>query len=179
MKRLFLQYQDDKESVSTVSMVILLYHRLGDTENVKKERKLLFRENFYNRILNNSHLHPTDTFKQIKSHDEIYGCDAICPCKGYTRNIKSGDFFNEIMRFLIKEKITGKKFFFVRDSKSIAWYELRAELLLNAFKKNELYVTNSSTLEWVQVDVETMAEFEIGHTISKPTPLKKSVKKKK
>ncbi len=184
MKRLFLQYQEDTESISTISSVLLLSHRLADVSDIKTEKIRFTRDNFYNTVFNYSLKFRVDAFKHIKNHDEIYGCDAICPCTGYARNIDSGSFFNEIMQFLIKEKITGKKFFFIRDNKSIAWTWLRPELLLNAFKNNELYVSNSSTLEWNKVDIETVVEFEIGHTIkpkivSKSIPVKKTIKKKK
>lgn len=91
------------------------------------------------------------TWKAVLSSDEIYASTSLMP-------LISNDYtgapviFNGMCERAIKENVTGKSVFILRDLKDIDWDMIDFKLMKRAFKNNKLFMFDAQR-DMVEINV--------------------------
>ena len=126
----------------------------GHLETLSK----LFEEDYnkFDIVITNASQRAEELIEAIQQADKIYLDSALV----YNYFGDGSTLFNAMMYKAIELGIEGKEVYFFREFDGIQWDDLRKHLLDKTFRKNYLYVENTTgdKYVWEQVDIDKLLE---------------------
>ncbi len=100
-----------------------------------------------------------NTWKAVKSADEIYSTSSFIPLCG-NPSMGAPVIFNGMCKRAVKENISGKSVIVLNQLKNICWDHIDIPIMKEAFKKNSLFMYDDKYENLVKVEISKIKKIK-------------------
>lgn len=97
-----------------------------------------------------------ETWESVKRSDEIYAISSLMPLIGGSYS-GAPVIFNGMCERAVRENVSGKSVFILNSLENIEWDMIDMDLMMKAFKSNDLYMYNEN-YDLKKVDITTIKQ---------------------